>query len=123
MAGEVELRDDLNCVVTHPCHPPLFGDEESREARSDFFGGVAARQDIVCALMQGTEEAFAAAEELCRAMFAPVVTSHRITVEQMAILEPAMAEVCAACAATLIMLPAWVFSTTGAPTLSCSPLT
>lgn len=102
MAGEVELRDDLNYVVTHPCHPPLFGDEESREARGDFFGGVAARQDIVSALMQGTEEAFTAADELCRAMFAPVVTSHRITVEQMAILEPAMAEVCAACAATLM---------------------
>ncbi len=102
MAGEVTLRDDVHFVVAHPCHPPLFGDQDSDEARRDFFGGIAAKQDIVMALLQGTETAFAAAERLCRAMFAPVVNAHRVTVEQMAILEPAMAEVCAACAAMLM---------------------
>jgi hypothetical protein len=35
-------------------------------------------------------------------MFAPVANAHRITVEQMAILEPAAAEVCAASAAALM---------------------
>lgn len=101
-AGEVTLRDGVNYVVTHPCHPPLFGDETTPEARRDFFGGIAAKQDIVVALMRGTEEAFAAAEKVCRAIFAPVVNAHRITVEQMAILEPAMAEVVAASAAVLM---------------------
>jgi D-apionate oxidoisomerase len=100
--GEVSLRDDCTFVVTHPCHPPLFGKQDSDEARLDFFGGVLARQDIVVALHRGTEEGFAAAEKICREMFAPVMKAHRITVEQMAILEPAAAEVVAAAAATLI---------------------
>ncbi len=102
IAEEVTRRADLHYVVCHPCHPPLFGEQETAEARKDFFGGVAAVQDIVIALMQGSEEAFAEAEALCRLMFAPVATAHRITVEQMAILEPAMAEVVAASAAVLM---------------------
>jgi D-apionate oxidoisomerase len=66
------------------------------------FGGVAAPQDIVVALDSGREEHFAAADELCRLMFAPVLQSHRITVRDMAILEPAAAEVVVAGAATLM---------------------
>ena len=100
--GEVHLRDDCTFVVTHPCHPPLFGVQDTAEARRDFFGGVLARQDIVVALHKGTEEGYTQAEKVCREMFAPVVKAHRITVEQMAILEPAAAEVVAAAAATLI---------------------
>jgi D-apionate oxidoisomerase len=102
MAGEVTLRPDAAFVVTHPCHPPLFGDETTPEARADLFGGIAARQDIVMALMQGPEGAWQLAEDLARDIFAPVVDVHRITVEQMAILEPAMAEVCAASACMVI---------------------
>ncbi len=100
--GEVHLRDDCTFVVTHPCHPPLFGLQDSDEARRDFFGGILARQDIVVALHRGTEEGYSLAERICREMFAPVVKAHRITVEQMATLEPAAAEVVAAAAATLI---------------------
>jgi hypothetical protein len=100
--GEVHLRDDCSFVVAHPCHPPLFGVQDSEEARRDFFGGILARQDIVVALHRGTEASYALAEKVCREMFAPVVRAHRITVEQMAILEPAAAEVVAAAAATLI---------------------
>jgi hypothetical protein len=100
--GEVRLRDDCTFVVTHPCHPPLFGEQATPEARADFFGGIAATQDIVVALYRGSEENFRAAERLCREMFAPVAKAHRITVEQMAILEPAAAEVCAASAAALM---------------------
>jgi hypothetical protein len=102
VANEVALRDDLQYVVCHPCHPPLFGEQHSEEARNDHFGGIAATQDIVIALMQGTEEAFAEAHELCQLMFAPVARVHRITVDQMAILEPAMAEVVVAAAAVLM---------------------
>ena len=100
--GEVTLRDDCSFVVTHPCHPPLFGEQDSKQARRDFFGGILARQDIVVALYKGTEGAYQSAEGLCKEMFAPVVTAHRITVEQMAMLEPAMSEVCAATAAKLM---------------------
>ena len=101
-AEELALCDDLDYVVSHPCHPPLFGEQPTEEARKDFFGGVAAVQDIVIALLQGSQEALDAAEQLCKAMFAPVKTSYRITVEQMAILEPAMAEVVVASAAVLM---------------------
>lgn len=102
MAREIALRPELHYVVSHPCHPPLFGDQPSDEARHDLFGGVAAWQDIVVALLQGNEEAYARAEALCRVIFHPVRTAHRITVEQMAILEPAMAEVIGASAAVII---------------------
>lgn len=101
MAEEVTLREELTYVVCHPCHPPLFG-PQPRPEEPDFFGGVSAPQDIVIALMHGSEGAFPEAEALCKAMFAPVRESHRVTVEQMAILEPAMAEVVAASAAVLM---------------------
>jgi hypothetical protein len=101
-AKEVALRGDCTFVVTHPCHPGLFKEQETPEARADVFGGVAAKQDIVIALLQGREERFHVAEEICRQMCAPVVKIHRITVEQMAILEPAMSEVVGASCVTLI---------------------
>ena len=101
-AGELTTREDCSFVVTHPCHPPLFGEQDTLEARADLFGGIAAKQDIVIALMQGSEEDFETAREICIRMFAPVVTCHRITVEQMAILEPAAAEVVAASAACIM---------------------
>jgi D-apionate oxidoisomerase len=91
-AGRVTLREDLSCFVTHPCHPPVFNDETDPGARRDFFGGVRARQHIVCALLQGPEEDYARGEALAREMFAPVMRAHRVTVEQMAILEPALSE-------------------------------
>lgn len=101
-AEEIALRDDCTFVVTHPCHPGLFTEQETPEAKADMFGGVAAKQDIVIALLQGKDEQFQMAEQICRQMFAPVVKAHRITVEQMAILEPAMAEVVGASCATLL---------------------
>jgi D-apionate oxidoisomerase len=90
-AGELPERADVTYFVTHPCHPPIFNDEDG-EARLDFFGGVKARQHIVCALMQGPEEHYALCEEVARAIYAPVMRSHRCTVEQIAILEPALSE-------------------------------
>jgi len=101
-AGELALRDDCTFVVTHPCHPALFSEQDTDEARRDFFGGIAAKQDIVIALLQGKEEIFEKAQKVCIDMFAPVVKCHRITVEQMALLEPAAAEVVIAAAATLM---------------------
>jgi hypothetical protein len=102
MADEVQMRDDANYLVAHPCHPPLFGERDTPEARDDLFGGVAAEQNIVIALMQGSDQALLDGEDLCREMFAPVMKVHRITVQQMALLEPAMSEVVAAPAAMLI---------------------
>jgi D-apionate oxidoisomerase len=91
-AGELPERDDITYFVTHPCHPPIFNDETEAAARTDFFGGIAAKQHIVCALMQGPEEHYAPCEEVAREIYKPVMRSHRVTVEQMAILEPALSE-------------------------------
>ena len=97
-AGELPEREDLTIFVAHPCHPPIFNDETDPEARRDYFGGVRARQGIVCALLRGPQEHFELAEDVARRMYAPVVRSHRATVEQMAILEPVLSEtVCATC--------------------------
>ena len=100
-AGELPARADVSYFVTHPCHPPVFNDEVG-DARRDFFGGVLAKQPIVCALMQGPEEVYEKAEAIAIAMYSPVTRSHRVTVDQMAILEPAMAETVTAACITVI---------------------
>ena len=91
-AGEMPSRKDVTYFVTHPCHPPIFSDETDLEAQRDYFGGVRAKQAIVCALMQGPEEHYALCEEVAREIYKPVMRAHRCTVEQLAILEPAMSE-------------------------------
>lgn len=101
-AGELPARDDLTYFVAHPCHPPIFNDETDPVARRDFFGGIAAKQHIVCALMQGPESAYALGEEISRQIFAPVMRAHRVTVDQMAILEPVLSETVAATCLTMI---------------------
>jgi hypothetical protein len=90
--GEMPARPDIAYFVVHPCHPPVVNDETDPEAKRDLYGGVKAAQSLVCALMQGEEADYGRGEALARAMFAPILRTHRITVEQMAILEPAMAE-------------------------------
>lgn len=101
-AGHLPHRDDLTYFVTHPCHPPIFNDESTPEGRRDFFGGVAAKQGIVNALMQGPEEHYALGEAVGKAIYAPVARSHRVTVEQMAILEPGLSET--VCASLLVVM-------------------
>lgn len=91
-AGEMPKRDDVTYFVTHPCHPPIFNDETDPAAKQDFFGGVAAKQNIVCALMQGPEEHYGLCEEVARTIYAPVMRAHRCTVEDIAIMEPALSE-------------------------------
>ncbi len=91
-ANRLAIRQDLSYFVTHPCHPPLFNDEVTEDARNDHFGGIHARQHIVCALFQGPEVDYQKGEKIARDMFSPVMKSYRLTVEQMAILEPALTE-------------------------------
>lgn len=90
--GQLPERADVSYFVTHPCHPPVFNDETEADARADHFGGIAAKQSIVCALMQGPDDDYLVGETLARKMYKPILRAHRITVEQMAMLEPAMAE-------------------------------
>lgn len=95
-AGHLPRRPDLVYFVTHPCHPPIFNDETELAAKRDYFGGIRAKQNIVNALMQGPEEAYALGESIARVIWAPVMRSHRVTVDAMALLEPGLSEtVCA----------------------------
>jgi D-apionate oxidoisomerase len=91
-AGELPERADITYFVTHPCHPPIYNDEVTPEAKNDFFGGVEAKQHIVCALMQGPEEHYVLCEGIARTIYGPVMNAHRCTVENIAILEPALSE-------------------------------
>ncbi|OBZ94879.1 semialdehyde dehydrogenase [Pararhizobium polonicum] len=101
-AGHLPDRADLTYFVTHPCHPPIFNDETDPAAKRDFFGGVAAKQHIVSALMQGPEDHFALGEEVAKVIWAPVMRSHRVTVEQIALLEPGLSET--VCASLLVVM-------------------
>jgi hypothetical protein len=101
-AGVLPERPDITYFITHPCHPPLFGDETDPEARTDWFGGYKAKQNIVCALYQGPEEDYSKGEAIARAIFAPVMRAHRVTTEQMAILEPGLVETLSATALYVI---------------------
>ncbi len=101
-AGELPVREDISYFVAHPCHPPVFNDEVTPEAQGDWFGGAHAKQNVVCALHSGNEEEYARGEALARAMYAPVMRAHRVTTEQMALLEPALVESLAASCVTVI---------------------
>ncbi|MDQ3813854.1 MAG: NAD(P)-binding domain-containing protein [Armatimonadota bacterium] len=101
-AGKLPPREDVSYFVTHPAHPPVFNDETDWDARRDFFGSGLAKQALVCALMQGPEEDYAKGEAIAIKVFGPILRSHRITVEQMALLEPALSETLAATCLTII---------------------
>lgn len=95
-AGHLPERKDLVYFVAHPCHPTIFNDETSEAARNDHFGGAFARQSITSALMQGPDSAFDLGEAVAKAIYQPIKNSYRLTVEQMALLEPGLSEtVCA----------------------------
>lgn len=100
--GQLPTRTDVAYFIAHPCHPPVFNDETTIEAKRDYFGGVKAGQAVVCALMQGLEQHYKLGEEIVNRMYAPVLRTHRITVEQMAILEPTMAETIGASVAVFL---------------------
>ncbi|MCY7417387.1 MAG: NAD(P)-binding domain-containing protein [Chloroflexi bacterium] len=101
-AGLMPERPDVTYLVMHPCHPALFAEDNGPEARRDFFGGVAAPQNLVCALMQGPESDYARGVALITQMFAPVLSVYRVTVEQAILLEPALSETTAATCISVI---------------------
>ena len=92
LAGQLYHRDDLSYFIAHPSHPSVFNWEPTMEAQRDYFGGWLAKQTVVCALYKGPEKDYAPGEALAREMYAPVSKAHRITAEQMGMLEPALVE-------------------------------
>ena len=92
LAQHLPKRQDIGYFVTHPSHPSVFNWEDSEDAYRDYYGGIKAKQTMVCALMQGPEADYKRGEQLAKVLFGPITRSHRITVEQMGILEPAFSE-------------------------------
>jgi len=90
--GVIQHRDDLGYVIAHPCHPSVFNWEPTEDAFRDFYGGITAKQSIVVALMHGNEDHYSLGEKVSQDMYGPIKDTHRITLEQMAMLEPAMVE-------------------------------
>lgn len=92
LAGKLFDRADIAYFITHPTHPSIFNWEPVEEHMKDHFGGIAAKQAIVCSLMRGTSEDYIKGELLACTFYAPVHCAHNITVEQMGLLEPALVE-------------------------------
>lgn len=96
--GELPEREDITQMIAHPCHPPIFTEQATPEARKDYFGGIAV-QDILVSLIHGPERSFAEGTDICRMLFAPVNRALRVTPEHFALLEPAMSEIVVGAAA------------------------
>lgn len=99
-AGHLPEREDLIYFISHPCHPVIFNKELNSDALNDHFGGIAAKQSIVSTLLQGPESAWDLGEDVAKTIYAPIKNAYRVTLHQMAMLEPGLSEtVCA----TLLM--------------------
>lgn len=91
-AGLLATRDDVHQACAHPCHPSVFLERTTVEQYGDTFGGIAADQDVVAAFEGDDDEAKARTEAVVRAIYAPVIDVHWVTVKQLAQLEPTLVE-------------------------------
>jgi len=98
VAREVALRDDCTFGVAHPCHPSYFLDQDTFEARHDYFGGLGGKQDIVMAKIQGDDAKFEECRIVSELMFAPVLNSYVMGIRDIAFLEPTLVEILGATA-------------------------
>jgi len=92
VAGEISLRSDCTFVVVHPCHPSYFLDQDTFEARHDYFGGQGGKQDIVMAKLQGDDAKFEQCRHVAEIMFQPVAHSYVMGIRDIAFLEPTLVE-------------------------------
>ncbi|GAB3756695.1 phosphogluconate dehydrogenase C-terminal domain-containing protein [Microlunatus parietis] len=91
-AGLLTTRDDVIMGVAHPCHPSVFLERTSKEEWADTFGGIAAPQDAVAAIESDDPAQKSILETVIRAIYAPVIDVHWVTVKQLAQLEPTLVE-------------------------------
>ncbi len=91
-AGLLTTRDDVIQAVAHPCHPSVFLERTSKEEWADTFGGIAAPQDAIAAIESDDPAKRSIVEATVRAIYAPVINVHWVTVKQLAQLEPTFVE-------------------------------
>ena len=93
VAKELYLRDDCTFAVAHPCHPSYFLDQDTYEARHDYFGGLGGKQDVVMSKIQGDDAVFEKCRRVTEIMYGPVLNSYVMTARQIAFLEPTLVEI------------------------------
>ena len=91
-AGLLTTRADVIQAVAHPCHPSVFLERTTKEEWADTFGGIAAPQDAIAAVESDDPAHKAIVEATVRAIYAPVIDVHFVTVKQLAQLEPTLVE-------------------------------
>ena len=91
-AGLLTSSPDVIQAVAHPCHPSIFLQRRSPEEWADTFGGIAAPQDAIAAVESDDPADAARVEAVVRAIYAPVIDVHFVTVKQLAQLEPTLVE-------------------------------
>ncbi|MGF3056434.1 phosphogluconate dehydrogenase C-terminal domain-containing protein [Microbacterium sp. YY-01] len=91
-AGLLTTRDDVIQAVAHPCHPSIFLERTTKEEWADTFGGIAAPQDAVAAVESDDPQKQQVVEDTVRAIYAPVIDVHWVTIKQLAQLEPTLVE-------------------------------
>ncbi len=101
-AGLLATREDVIQAVAHPCHPSIFLERTTKEEWADTFGGIAAPQDAVAAVESDDPEKKAVVEATVRAIYAPVIDVHWVTVKQLAQLEPTLVETIACMVGALL---------------------
>ena len=101
-AGLLTGRPDVVCAVAHPCHPSIFLQRTTPEEYADTFGGIAAPQDAIAAIESDDPAKKAALESTVRAIYAPVIDVHYVTVKQLAQLEPTLVETVACMIGSLL---------------------
>ncbi|WP_194410423.1 phosphogluconate dehydrogenase C-terminal domain-containing protein [Microbacterium cremeum] len=91
-AGLLTTREDVIQAVAHPCHPSIFLQRQTPEEWADTFGGIAAPQDAIAAIESDDAAKQAIVEATVRAIYAPVIDVHWVTIKQLAQLEPTLVE-------------------------------
>ena len=91
-AGLLTDREDVVRAVAHPCHPSIFLQRQTPEEWADTFGGIAAPQDAIAAVESDDPAKAATVEATVRAIYAPIIDVHFVTIKQLAQLEPTLVE-------------------------------
>jgi len=101
-AGLLATRDDVVQAVAHPCHPSVFLERTTKEEWADTFGGIAAPQDAIAAVESDDPAVRAIVEATVRAIYAPVIDVHWVSIKQLAQLEPTLVETVACMIGSLL---------------------
>lgn len=91
-AGLLTTSADVTQAVAHPCHPSIFLQRQTPEEWADTFGGIAAPQDAIAAVESDDAADAALVETVVRAIYAPIIDVHFVTIKQLAQLEPTLVE-------------------------------